>query len=247
MAANGRGAGSSPRARGAGGCLSQHVPADGTIPRVRGAEGRSHTSCGTRDHPRRYVEQGLTTFTELRTPGPSLPVQGADCRLAVVQDHDGTIPAGARSRTTRAPLRLGSWDHPRGCGEQAVGIDYGTVNPGPSMGAGSSEGSRRGASCPGDHPRGCGTRPRAPRGNLHPRDHPRGCGEQHIGQPPSAVLSGGSQSFGGGHPHRCGEQWMRRPAASPIGGPSPQVRGVELGAVRGLQRRRAIPASAGSR
>ncbi len=94
-----KGAGPSPRARGAATPHSWSATAPGTIPAGAGSRscaGRSTSGCG--DHPRGRGEQGEHAFEEARAEGPSPRARGAGCPEGVSPTRRGTIPAGAGSR-----------------------------------------------------------------------------------------------------------------------------------------------------
>ncbi|PWK63996.1 hypothetical protein BCL76_11773 [Streptomyces sp. CG 926] len=165
-----------------------------------------------REHPRGCGEQFPRQKASHSYAGTPPRVRGAAPRTDSSRPGAGNTPAGAGSRITQIRMATARWEHPRGCGEQAPGVE--TMR----------------APC-WEHPRGCGEQPlmaysqashlgtpprvrgaegvRRPvhphRGNtpagagsspwLRPirpwtREHPRGCGEQITSTYPGRATSG---------------------------------------------------------
>ena len=119
-----KGAGSSPRMRGALTLGQQGCLEHGIIPADAGST-RSWptTRWRTEDHPRGCGEHFRRLNQSDRYPGSSPRMRGAHTRGTGRAHPDGIIPADAGS-TVMSLIALSPWrDHPRGCGEHTCGSD----------------------------------------------------------------------------------------------------------------------------
>ena len=155
----------------------------------------------------------------------------------------GIIPAHAGSSRTRVKPRTIRQDHPRACGEQALGIVHAVKLMGSSprmRGAGANR--HEGVGLFGIIPAHAGSRASPPTTSCSQRDHPRACGEQcvltsnpnvNLGSSPRMRGAGSTSRLASAHPSTS---W----------GSSPRMRGA---AARDAARRPQggiIPAHAGS-
>ncbi len=93
--------------------------ATGTIPAGAGSSGVPRVvERGLEDHPRGCGEQLRREDRIDGKPGPSPRVRGAVAGRVLHSPGQGTIPAGAGSRSPRRTSSVHRRDHPRGCGEQ---------------------------------------------------------------------------------------------------------------------------------
>ncbi len=175
--------GPSPRVRGAGPRQEPAPRGPGTIPAGAGSRSCRSSLRGLRwDHPRGCGEQSFPNRKPVTCGGPSPRVRGADLEDGHVPQSDGTIPAGAGSRTTCSTARRATWDHPRGCGEQPPPPPSSCLPAGPSprvRGAAARRSRVRGL--PGTIPAGAGSSSEFAPMAVTRWDHPRGCGEQRPG------------------------------------------------------------------
>ncbi len=218
--ARARPGGPSPRVRGAAPCFGGGRGCSGTIPAGAGSRPPSPSpSPLAEDHPCGCGEQPTALSAIIWAMGPSPRVRGAAAVGRPVAALAGTIPAGAGSRIMAARRMWGSWDHPRGCGEQCSRQLYGNLPPGPSPRVRGAEPPQDGChGCSGTIPAGAGSRVTTTRTLQATGDHPRGCEEQHLGT--------ASQNL--------------------KGGPSPRVRGAAPQAPARVAGTGTIPAGAGS-
>ncbi len=196
-----------------------------------------------------------------RHEGTSPRVRGADVTETVSDPGRGNIPAGAGSSWPSSARWPGSWEHPRGCGEQPMSWDIQNESAGTSPRV-------RGAVAPGDLaevgvgniPAGAGSSTRAPGRDPAGWERPRGCGEQfqtgirHVVGDGNIPAGAGSRTgpcpsgpSAREHPRGCGEQASAQAAQAESLGTSPRVRGADPRGHHGRQRRGNIPAGAGSR
>ena len=111
----------------------------------------------SRDHPRVCGEHCAGGVFERFHRGSSPRMRGAPTRKALWQVGMGIIPAYAGSTTSPSAFFSASWDHPRVCGEHAIGIALRHLRHGIIPAYAGSTLSR--LSRPGigrDHPRVCG-------------------------------------------------------------------------------------------
>ena len=118
--ANGRerGAGSSPRMRGAPPYLGRDAGRGGIIPAYAGSTLRRGPFRFARgDHPRVCGEHPPRDWSRFKASGSSPRMRGALIKVLILLLHMGIIPAYAGSTKAAAARRAAAEDHPRVCGE----------------------------------------------------------------------------------------------------------------------------------
>ncbi len=213
--------GPSPRVRGAERKRRHECLKSGTIPAGAGSSRTPRArSAGAWDHPRGCGEQSMVSRRTFTRRGPSPRVRGAGGVVAPPGDRSGTIPAGAGSRAPSAVSCACSWDHPRGCGEQASGEQPTRGDAGPSPRVRGAGRASRGAACGcGTIPAGAGSSAPLCQLDLEEGTIPAGAGSRRCG----SVRPGPGRD----HPRGCGEQTVADLGDDPVQGPSPRVRGAD--------------------
>ena len=150
------------------------------------------------DHPRGCGEKIPPLAPYFKALGSSPRVRGKVLAHDFIPFCGGIIPAGAGKRTLVSRGLVGSWDHPRGCGEKTS--DSALAD----LAAGSS-------------PRVRGKGAQVLNFSLMSGIIPAGAGKRRYN----------SRTFRGGwdHPRGCGEKWKMLPWIVLWPGSSPRVRG----------------------
>ena len=113
--------GSSPRMRGKGGRTGSSGRYTGITPACAGKSGtRLHQQAPERDHPRVCGEKSCFGYSGFRAWGSPPRVRGKALDFGVFPFQKGITPAYAGKRITVRQRPVGSWDHPRACGEKHV-------------------------------------------------------------------------------------------------------------------------------
>ena len=150
-------------------------------------------------------------------------MRGTQGRQARPQAPVGIIPAHAGNTIRFRRCRSCPWDHPRACGEHAVGRHRRHLQA-------------------GIIPAHAGNTANALADRWGLRDHPRACGEHHERTgflrsrhgiiPAHAGNTAGTDSVftnARDHPRACGEHLAERPFESEQAGSSPRMRGTQSG------------------
>ena len=232
--------GSSPRVRGTRRTELVNGRVDRFIPACAGnAVGRPGAGGTTAVHPRVCGERHTRKATATWSAGSSPRVRGTPKHTGRVSRRGRFIPACAGNAPPRPRAAAARPVHPRVCGERSR-IRY-------------REFRMRGSS-----PRVRGTRPaqivdpvvlwfipefagNAPKSSIRNAAttvHPRVCGERGC--------SGRPRRSGSVHPRVCGERANRALRVSANFGSSPRMRGTRICSAASSQRRRFIPAYAGT-
>ena len=151
-------AGSSPRVRGTDITAATNANGYGIIPACAGNSlSRSSAPTTSWDHPRVCGEQTDSYSRSTATPGSSPRVRGTGKLSRAILTPLRIIPACAGNRLKSRTTAVSSGDHPRVCGEQALGpAELGVLHGIIPACAGNSEGSDIDVEFTRDHPRVCG-------------------------------------------------------------------------------------------
>ncbi len=208
-----KGAGSSPRARGAPAPPTCPPRAAGIIPACAGSTNQCNPCEGSAwDHPRVRGEHSSATPSVSPPWGSSPRARGAHHLLTGLRRVPGIIPACAGSTITCSPLGCAAWDHPRVRGEHGRGRVLHVRAPGSSPRARGALDLQAGELRPvGIIPACAGSTAAWPARAFSRRDHPRVRGEHRI-----ASLS--SRGRAGSSPRARGAQTQ-----GAEGGPTPGI------------------------
>lgn len=229
--------GSSPRVRGAAGCLSQRLLCGGTIPAGTGSSTYASSSIWEIEvHPHVHGEQGEGGELVDDYEGSSPRARGAGLQRDRQTGPHGVIPAYAGSSRGRARVRLGRGGHSRMRGGAACRPTVVESERGVIPACARSRPGRAVPRCPGrGHPRMSGEQwpvgvPTADGAGSSPR----ACGAgalRHVGRvhPRMRREQDGSQDSwsrsGWGHPACARNRDRRFPVAGPTEA-SPRARGA---------------------
>ena len=234
-----KGAGSSPRARGARPGHGHQTIRRGIIPACAGSTPtRWRSTPVARDHPRVRGEHPVGGAEVMRAQGSSPRARGAPPASVGTYIGQGIIPACAGSTSAADLPTKGCGDHPRVRGEHAGSVRTIDMPPGSSPRARGAPTRRlRGASVAGIIPACAGSTSPADRSPPGARDHPRVRGEHHHLFPPGVRCLGSSPRARGARPWAsasregsgiipaCAGSTQPSPAATAARGDHPRVRG----------------------